>query len=385
MRKMILSFIILVACFVAWAYPVYKIGDNFQGIDKSTETLSSQKYEFQGIVDNSALDRGGTQIVYPPNYKVFIANDEYQSVRLESPDGKTLWKTSKLIIEYPNEFFHDNQGDVSEGEDYKFDDVPAIQEGVFLRDPKTMQRVYKKFNGEEIRLPEFLTYYYFYGTFGNSEKYLLFMKLDDSEDEMHNTPLSIVEIDMNGRMLWRYDSEYMLKSISGIYTDYSGDSLFIESCSPERGFITIISNRKNNLCKQLPKEIRRDIYSADNSKTLGYMVLFEPNSRYYICDLNNGEIVAKMICSSIDITLVGEKLIGIIGYGSNIAVIDIKTGHLIQDLSDYSSANKDINITRVKISPDAKDIWFCDNYQEDWYGDKKPEDKIKTKHYKMKE
>jgi len=104
-----------------------------------------------------------------------------------------------------------------------------------------------------------------------------------------------------------------------------------------------------------------------------YAVTRESTYRSHIINLRNGEIVAEIAGRKIDLCQVGSTLIALVNRNPAISLIDVLSGKLIQDFSDYT---RNCEITIVRISPNGKEIWFEEEY---------PDKSTSIKHYHLED
>ena len=119
-------------------------------------------------------------------------------LRCATPDGKTLWKTSKYLSCYAFEYLsdsnevYDGEEIVSQGGNY---DSP---EGFLLYDEAKKEILLKKFDGIEIRLPKFLADYKIHGLRFPLNKWLFI-----HDDDRLYCKSEIALVDYSGNVEWR--------------------------------------------------------------------------------------------------------------------------------------------------------------------------------------
>lgn len=356
-------------CLSLWAYPVYKIGEKFSGIDKSASKNPPKKYIYEGTVSDDVFKPVNIEHekVEDKGYKLYKCYyPEY--LRLEDSSGNTVWKTTELTDMFPE----DSDGDtmLETPEDYTEYRIDASFEmydvdGALLRDIKTKQRVLKKFDGTEIRLPLALTDYNWVGDFLPG-KWLCY-------NYWPNKTLDIAIVNFSGVLERECHTNMPCDHVEEMQKSYSDDRILIDYAIGEEKKFMIISSA-GELIKTYP-DLIRDYHADIYPNAPNYATVRLGDSDFLVVDIRDGDVKAEIIGSCIDITQVDNSLIGVIGFGPYVAVLDILSGKLIQDLTNYDlTCNKKYEIVDVKISSDSKDIWVYEKYSKN---------SAKTKHYRI--
>jgi len=384
-EKIAMLIILLLGVTVSWAYPAYKIGQNFLGLDVSGQ--ANITYVELDNADDSVFATKEHKSEEQIHTKLYRCKSPYY-LRLEDEEGNTLWKTSDLVLE-PHDLFYFTNPDSEDVYIYREGTCGGYEKRIavdkneqllekyeagncasakLLYDAKdTRQLVVKKNNGSEVRLPLYLNDYSFWGN--DDIPAWMFIRrnvYDEWEGPLiEEKPLGITIIDYNGNVRFHADTDTPTTYLSEIIMSPDFDFAIAQFIGDNDGrFIVIIGNN----CTMLKKHNNLRCYKPEDTffpKVNDYCVLYWGDSEFYIIDLRNGEVVSHIIGTSLDITQVGDALIGVVGYGPMASVIDITTGKLIQDLTDYYlSMDNHYTIPDVKISQSADEIWIYQRYSQ---------------------
>lgn len=378
---------LLLAVRIIWAYPVYRIGLNFQELVTSGQ--AQKAYVETDNTDNSVFLEKEVKPDERIKAKLFRCKVPY-SIRLEDTEGNTLWKTSSLVSEQYDTFYFtnpdsedvyfniegtcggyekriavDKNKEIQIGS-YKYDDPDAL----LLYDAKdTKQRVLKKKDGSEVKLPYYLHDYEL--NFNNMPSLPAWVFIRCSERDPWNDgflsekPLGITVIDYDGNVRFSADTKNPVAGISELLLNQTLDRALLNYEDMDGKNWLLILGNKCSVERKYNNRLWIDDYDTFFPNVKEYCVLYKGDSEFYILDLRNGEIVAKIIGESLDLTQSGDTLIGVVGYGPMAAVIDIISGKLIQDLTDYNlCTDYHYTIPDVKISQAADEIWIFERYSQ---------------------
>ncbi|MDD3536135.1 MAG: hypothetical protein PHC50_08335 [Candidatus Cloacimonetes bacterium] len=361
---------------LAWAYPIYEIGGNFKGLDKSYTKTLTKKYIYQGTVSEEDYRITPKRVEPPlePLYELYACfNPPYW--RLTDEKGKTLWKTSDFDVDFDN----DSEQGPNANNEYSFS-YPFLQsrEGILFFNSKKNCRVLKKYDGREIDLPKYLNDYYqydylFYDYPESPVKKILWVKhwMEDQPDAR----FALTVMNFDGVVENHLETDIQIREIDQFYFDLNYSRMLFEykdMKEPQGNPGLMILSTDGTLIKHYPNYDPGNVIRFD-PQAPDYTITRESTYRPHIINLRNGEIVAEIAGRKIDLCQVDSTLIALVNRNPAISLIDVLTGKLLQDFSDY---NRSYEITIVRISPNGKDIWFEEKY---------PDKSTSIKHYRLED
>ncbi len=378
MRK---SAMLLVGLFVSlltlvWAYPIYEIGGNFKGLDKSYAKTLTKKYVYQGTVSVEDFRITPKRVDPPlePLYDLYASFDP-PYWRLADEKGKTLWKTSDFDVDFDN----DSEQGPDANNEYSFS-YPFLQsrEGVLFFNSKKNCRVLKKYDGREIELPAYLNDYYqydylFYDYPESPVKKILWVKhwMEDQPDAR----FALTVMNFDGVVENHLETDIQIREIDQFYFDLNYSRMLFEykdMKEPQGNPGLMIFSTDGTMIKHYPNYDPGNVIRFD-PQAPDYAITREDYNQNHIIDLRNGEIVASFIGRRIGISQIEDTLIVAVYLGGSVGVVNALTGKLIQNFSDYS---RDYEITSIRISQDTKNIWFTEKY---------PDKSTSIKHYRLED
>jgi hypothetical protein len=245
-------------------------------------------------------------------------------------------------------------------------------DGVFLEDKKTMQTVFKKIDGTEIRIPLLVTEWDYYIEGLHGVRWLFYKCLS-------NNPAEFIAVDQYGSVLWKRTSGVVVENYPGFnYINSTKDRILVHSQTIDDNVLFLISTDGSLFEKFMNITAAYESCFIPMLPSAPSYAILSDNSTNEVCiyDTRTGCLNSKLICDKIDMTQIGDKLIAVVAYEHIVAVVDVLSGKLLQDLTPPEAKQKNvkIRITKVKISPDAKEVWFST---------KDASKKVVVKHYKI--
>ena len=240
---------------------------------------------------------------------------------------------------------------------------PANGEGVFLVNPKKDCRVLKKFDGTEIDLPAYLDSYspydnriYLYPDYPH--KNIIWMK--PGEDDNTETNFAIAIMNYEGGIVSNLETDIPVKMIDNYFFDINHSRILCVYSNNTRQRGLLILSFDSQLIKHYPNYDPGNFIRFD-PKAPDYAITRESTYISHIINLRNGEIVAEIAGRKIDLCQVDSTLIALVNRNPTISLIDVLSGKLIQDFSDYT---RKYEVTFVRISPNGKEIWYGEEYSD---------------------
>lgn len=356
LKNTTLLLIFLIAFISIWSYPVYKINENFEGLQVGTANENNPKFTTREMVPKEHVYYREPQKIKLPDYMV-VRHSDGSYIRLADNDGNTIWKSTHLE-ELPNPFmmgaplpvkFNENEYPISVRPNYQFDGI--------VRDRVTKDLILKKASGTEIPLPQSLKKLLLTYSWDYAKNLWLFEGITWGKVNYFTFAL----VNENGEIITQHT--YKWEDMNGIglyYVSPSAKTMFFRYSTLSEKYHYLLLSPKGNIIKDLPDP------HFDNEPTCrfcpqatDYAILNSLGPNKYILDLRNGEIIAEIDCDMIGLGQADSTLYAI-AVGKKAAFVDVLKGKVIQDLSDFPEIHGYVDYFGDKaiLSADAKDVWF---------------------------